>query len=44
MFKDVKKFTFDYAGKFIGIGNFDPGTNKPIKLNKNDGEMKITKK
>lgn len=44
MFKDVKKFTFDYSGKFFTIGNLDLAAEKPTKLSKNDGKQNITKK
>ena len=43
-FKDVKKFTFDYGGKFCTIGNLDLGAEKPIKLLRKDGDPNITKK
>lgn len=34
--KDMKKFTYDYEGKFFGIGNADSTQYKLVKMNKND--------
>lgn len=33
LIKDLKKFTYDYDGKFFGTGNKDNGHQKTVKIN-----------
>lgn len=32
--KDLKKYTYDYEGKFFGIGNVESTQYKMLKMNK----------
>lgn len=41
--KDLKKFTNDYAGGYMGIGNFAPGQEKVLKLTQKNKEQIIAK-
>jgi hypothetical protein len=37
LMKDLKKFTYDYEGKFFGIGAKENGQQKMLKIDKNYG-------
>lgn len=40
----MKKFTYDYDGKFFGTGNKDSSHQKTIKLNNSESEQNVTQK
>lgn len=44
MLKDIKKFTFDYAGGYMNVGASDPGNEKLLKLAPKNAEQTISKK
>ena len=44
LLKDLKKYTYDYEGKFFGLGNIDPGKDKIMKILDKKGEMRLIQK
>ena len=44
LFKDVKKFTFDFSGKVVSVGSLNLGVEKTNKLDKRDGAQDVVKK